>query len=284
MWLDTVQDFQFVNRVTNEEARVPIRTSYNPRKASDYDLSSPRTPSLPTKTQKLDALQAAMNNEYDLAILNLLDHGLDLNTPLSIKYLLRTPLQYAVMRNKFDLVLAFLSRSTQPLDRAATTQALALAVEQQNVPITAILLTNSASCNFRDSDPPGYKKSHFQGEGQFSDDGLDFTAPLVRAVQYGNLEIARFLAAQGADVNAEYHNLKPGNDQRISFTCGRVVQLAMELGPLEMACLLVQSGADVHAAQTTVYRYQECRFVERAVYQRVVAGLRGLEEEATSRP
>ncbi|KAF2452114.1 hypothetical protein P171DRAFT_479120 [Karstenula rhodostoma CBS 690.94] len=252
VWLDAAQEFRFVNQVTNEEARVPIRTSYNSRKASVHDLSNLNTPSLPTETQKLDALQAAMNNEYDLAIFNLLDHGLDLNTPLSVKGLLRTPLQYAVMRNKSDLVLAFLTRSTQPLDRAATTHALALAVEQQNVPITTILLTNGASCNFHDSDPPGDKKPHFQGEGQCSDDGLDFTPPLVRAVQHGNLEIARLLAAQGADVNAEYHNLKPGYDKNINFTCGRVVQLAMELGPLEMARLLVESGADVHTAQKTV--------------------------------
>ncbi|KAF9729831.1 serine threonine-protein kinase gad8 [Paraphaeosphaeria minitans] len=283
VWLDAAQEFRFVNRVTNEEARVPIRKSYNPETASVHDLSSPHIPSLPTETQKLDALEAAMNNEYDLAIFNLLDHGLNLNTPLSIKGLLRTPLQYAVMRNKSDLVLAFLSRNTQPLDRAATTQALALAVEQQNVPITTILLTNGAACNFRDSDPPGDKKPHFQGEGQFSDDWLDFTPPLVRAVQYGNVEIARLLAAHGADVNAEYHDLSPDRDQTIHFTCGRVVQLAMELGPPEMARFLVESRADVHAAQKTVYRYEKCGFVERAVYQRVVAGLRALERGARSR-
>jgi hypothetical protein len=106
---------------------------------------------------------------------------------------------------------------------------LLLAVEKQNIPLIKILLAHEVQCNFRESDPPRDKQPHdHQGCRQVADEGLDYTPPLVRAVQHGNVKITRLLIAHGADLSAQYHGLKPDFDQNLSFVCGRVLQLAME--------------------------------------------------------
>lgn len=55
--------------------------------------------------------------------------------------------------------------------------------------------------------------------------------------------------------------------------CGRVIQLAMELGQSEMVDFLLDSGADIGLRQH-VWRFHECSAVPREKHLRVTAGLR----------
>jgi hypothetical protein len=91
VWMDTSRKFYFCNLLTKEENRVPVRQGDHRTVVKDDDLSNPNTPALPTLDQKLDALEAAINNGYDLATLKLLDYGINLNEEISSKVCTELP-------------------------------------------------------------------------------------------------------------------------------------------------------------------------------------------------
>jgi serum/glucocorticoid-regulated kinase 2 len=64
---------------------------------------------------------------------------------------------------------------------------------------------------------------------------------------------------------------------RSAFSCGRIIELAMDLRFVEMAQLLLDHGADMGLASPVWYAQgHECEFVPRSVYQRVTAALRAI--------
>jgi serum/glucocorticoid-regulated kinase 2 len=278
MWVTSDQRFHFYNQLNKRNQLIPARKVVQNTPAVDDGSSRPKAPTLPTSDQKLDALEAAINAGYDLAILQLLEHGVDLNAKIRWDWMLTTPLKWAVKRQKLDLVSKFLTQSAIVIDRVAATQALLLAVDIQDVPIVKVLLANGVYCDFRASDHPRPEEARDCNFVAY--DTEDYTPPLVRAVTRSNIELARLLLAHGADVNVSYHDLRytldqPIFDPPINFSCGRAVQWAMELGSLEIVNLLIDNGADTDPAHPHWdMPHHECGFVSRAVYQKVTAGLR----------
>jgi serum/glucocorticoid-regulated kinase 2 len=91
----------------------------------------------------------------------------------------------------------------------------------------------------------------------------------------GNTDLVRVLLANRADVNVGYHNLvcNHGRHLKTHMSCGRVVQVAMELQRQEIVDLLLESGADISLPQP-VWPYHECPGTPRNVYLRIMSGLR----------
>lgn len=96
-----------------------------------------------------------------------------------------------------------------------------------------------------------------------------------------DVDLARILLAHGADPNLGYHGVRLGMCGLIAFSCGRIVQLAMELRLSGMAQLLLEHGADIGlAALVWEARGHDCGDVPRAVYQRVTAALRKIRSKS----
>jgi hypothetical protein len=91
-------------------------------------------------------------------------------------------------------------------------------MEKQKVPIINILLANGVQSKFRDSDVPPLKGPHHVNEGQIFDEGLELSMQNTTAYKHTLI---------GTSV----------------FFCGRVAQLATELGPPEMVRLLIDGGS-----------------------------------------
>lgn len=162
------------------------------------------------------------------------------------------------------------------------------------------LLASGVLCEFEDADlpPPNASINYDNALGPESSPRLeaqDLLAPLVRAVRLGNAGLVRLLLARGADANVGYHcdsrgllplprRLHGWGDQgaeavprKVIFSCGRVVQLAMELGHDEIVRLLMESGADACLSQP-VWDVQghTCPLVPMAAWLEVTAGLEAL--------
>lgn len=123
----------------------------------------------------------------------------------------------------------------------------------------------------------------------------DLIAPLVRAVRLGNANLVQLLLAHGADTNVGYHcNSNTGllplitrrhqswnRDEeamavprKVNFACGRVIQLATELGHDEIVELLVGSGTDDRLPQPVwAGQGHTCPVVPRTVWLDVTIGL-----------
>ncbi|OBT70942.1 hypothetical protein VF21_09974 [Pseudogymnoascus sp. 05NY08] len=172
----------------------------------------------------------------------------------------------------------------QKTNRVSMTRALCLAVDQQDTAIVNILLANGARCDFEESDRPRPPDPYWN-ECTFGippplQEG-DFIPPIVRAARAGNAGLVRLLLANGADPNTGYHVYH--NNQQYDglnliipfhFHCGRVVQIAMELGHLEIVQLLLDGGVDIDLPQPVwPVRFHKCPLVPRSVYLRVIAGL-----------
>ncbi|KAK3941417.1 protein kinase [Diplogelasinospora grovesii] len=184
-------------------------------------------------------------------------------------------LWWAVEHGDLDLVKTFLPKTTN--DRVTATRCLGLAVDLQNIALVNALLENGARCDFEDSDRPPPRNRRDNG-CVFNDESepKEYMPPLVRAVVHGNLELVELLLKHGADVNVGYHSLEWDiGSETVGFSCGRVVQLAAELGHFQMVRLLLENGADIHLRQPVwEVKGHACAFVPRGVYQRVIAGLR----------
>lgn len=167
-------------------------------------------------------------------------------------------------------------------DRVASTRALGLAVDRRDIAIARLLLANGVRCDFEDADRP--PPQHPLDNGCYFRDlseAKEFVSPLVRAVKQGDVELARLPLSHGADANVGYHNLSwnlvemnQGRGQ-IMFSCGRVVELAMELRQQKLVQLLLAGGADIGLVQPVwPVPGHDCQLVPKVVYQRVTAGLR----------
>ncbi|KAK7414095.1 hypothetical protein QQX98_007038 [Neonectria punicea] len=212
-----------------------------------------------------------------------LDMGAD---PNSTAHAIQGPaLVNAVRRRNLQLVDMLVGRT----DRVSSTRSLALAVDQADTTIVNTLLANGVRCEFEESDRPRPPNPNHYDSCTFGCtpelEAEHFIPPLVRAAQLGNADLVRLLLTHGADANVSYHGLtsgrqEPGDPAQITpaptpqFSCGRVAQLAMELGYSEVVQLLLKSGADIHLAQPSwPVPGHTCKLVPRTVYLEVTAGL-----------
>lgn len=233
-------------------------------------------------TKRTTPLEWAVEHE-NLSLAKLfLDEGADANFPNPAVRGMHQggpALIKAVERGNEELVQLL----AQDTNRVALTRALGLAVDRRDLTIIRLLLQSGAQCDFEEGDRP--LPQHPLDNGCYFRDlsePEEFTPPLVRAVKRGHIGIVRVLLSHGADANAGYHGVNrdvaemPGLEwEPIGFSCGRVVQLAMELGYQEIVQLLLAYGADVDLVQPVwAVPGHDCGFVPRPVYQRVIASVR----------
>ncbi|KAH7123351.1 protein kinase [Dactylonectria estremocensis] len=316
VWGDaSLQEFHFYNHVTGENKAVPPRATYP---YAPKDTAIPETPNsdVPSRRQKQDALEAALQAGHDHAVSQLLEYGMDLNVLLFSANRL-SPLQWATEHEKVGLVRLFLDKGANAsfptgavrhkheggpslikavekghqeitkilvmkTDRVASTRALGLAVDRRDIAIVRLLLANGVRCDFEEADRP--LPQHPLDNGCYFynlSEPEEFMPPLARAVKQGNVDLAQLLLSHGADVNTGYHDLSWGlaemyqEEEGIMFSCGRAVELAMQLRQPEMVELLLASGARIDLPQPAwLVPGHKCAVVPRSVYQRVTAGLR----------
>ncbi|KAJ6143659.1 hypothetical protein N7471_003112 [Penicillium samsonianum] len=238
---------------------------------------------------ELTPLEWAVEHER-LDLVNIfLDNGADANYTIFQEH---GPALFKAVKNKHQNMVEVLVLRT---NRISCTRALALAVEQQDTTIANILLAHGVSCDFEESDRPRPPEPIFRDHDSQMDRELeseDITPPLVRATRLGNAALVALLIEHGADTNVAYHDLggrptRPpfgaykSRDSRIpaNFSCGRVVQLAMEMGHSTIVQLLIDAGADIDLPHPLwpipVWPIPGhiCLPVPRAVYVEVTAGL-----------
>jgi serum/glucocorticoid-regulated kinase 2 len=229
-------------------------------------------------------LEWAVEHER-LDLVNLfLENGADANFTISPR---DGPALLKAVKRKSQRLLEILVQKT---DRVSCTRALALAVEQQDIMTANTLLAHRVRCDFEESDRPLPPHPFFGDYDSNLSRGLeveDLTPPLVRAARLGNVALVALLLEHGADANAAYHDLggrRDGYETRDStipanFSCGRVVQTAMEMGHSEIVHLLVDAGADINLTHPVWPKPvwpvpgHICQPVPRAVYVEVRAGL-----------
>ncbi|KUL89768.1 hypothetical protein ZTR_00506 [Talaromyces verruculosus] len=197
---------------------------------------------------------AVFHEDLDLAKV-LLDKGADVDFTIERQLAVpRRVLFDVVERSQVEMVEFLLKRTT---NRVACTKALSLAVEyasSSNDPNSAknkvvkILLENGVSCNFEEDDirpPPPIPQP--RGPGvivcqypiQRRQNG-EFIPPIVHAVHAGDLRLVQILLSYGADVNTSYRQLQIIGSK---FCCGRILDLAKDLGHQQIADLLLKCGA-----------------------------------------
>ncbi|KAK2754541.1 hypothetical protein FQN54_006942 [Arachnomyces sp. PD_36] len=312
VWDPASYQFHFKNRFTNETSpgRLPddysrsclpsaSRSSSAPSSA-DFDLAS-RSPRC---EERNEALAAALKAGYGKQVFTqILGYATDLSLDIPIlsydqprRYTEEielcdhhevrvTPLEWAVEHGRLDLVNLFLDNGAdanftiepvegpalfkavrigdqklveslvQKTNRVSSTRALALAVKQQDIAIVNTLLVNGVQCDFK----------------------------RVWAVILDNTDLVRMLLASHADANVAYH-ASNGN-----FSCGRVIQRAMELEHFEIVQLLLDCGANIGLPHPVwpMPPWPEpvhiCEPVDRNVYLKVTAGLKAAAAESRER-
>lgn len=208
----------------------------------------------------------------------------------------------AVQRQAPELVRLLVAKT----HRIPCTRALCAAIDRQNTPMIKTLLASGVRCEFEEEDIPppllgtvNYDNEQGPGTCSRTLQAGDLIAPLVRAVRLGNVSLVRLLLAHGADVNVGYHcdsdtgllplptqrqcgwedeNGTKAGPRKVNFACGRVVQLAMELGHAGIVGLLIESGADVWLPQPVwAVQGHTCPLVPRTVWLDVTVGLAELK-------
>lgn len=220
-----------------------------------------------------------------------LDNGADAN--LTAKNGGRLPgpaLFYAVRQGNHQLVEILVQKT----DRVPCTRALGHAITKRDLPIIDILLANGVRCDFEDSDRPLSSMSPDHEGGTPLDTwnmtcdvdyvSVEYLPPLVRAVILGDKDLVRLLLVHGADVNIGFHGLKeselPGL-WRADVSCGRPIQLALELEHHGLVQVLLDNGADIDIAQP-VSQDHNCKMIPRVVYHQIVLRLRSISSSATA--
>ncbi|PNY28157.1 Serine/threonine-protein kinase gad8 [Tolypocladium capitatum] len=226
---------------------------------------------------------AAEHENVDLVRL-FLDKGADANFPnfdiLGI-HQGGPALIKAVEKGNQELAEALVRKT----NRVASTRALGLAIDRRDITMVRLLLANGVRCDFEEADrphppPPRHSDCVYGCSFRNISEPEEFIPPLVRAVKQGDVDLARLMLSHGADANVGYHDLTRKLSEihqrsEIMFSCGRVIELAMELNQQEIVQLLLASGADIGLISPVwPVPGHDCQQVPRTVYQRVTAGLR----------
>jgi serum/glucocorticoid-regulated kinase 2 len=239
----------------------------------------------PTALAAHAALEVALRSGRESTVAQLLEFNIDLSVKLSIGRERSTAIEWAINHGNLDLVRLFLSKMrVNDRDRVCATRALGVAVNARDHQVSKVMLSHGAHCDFRDGDQPLPNDPSRYSGCTFTDpsDPEGFMPPLVRAVMHGDIELVGMLLAHGADANVGYHGIgwHPYHSSNcacgpIDFSCGRVMQLAMELRFYEISLLLIKYGADVGLA-SPVWNApgHKCEVVRRVTYLRVTAALR----------
>ncbi|KND87238.1 Serine/threonine-protein kinase gad8 [Tolypocladium ophioglossoides CBS 100239] len=259
VWEEASREFHFCNRFTGARQPVPPRL-VNPLEPGDAAIHESADPTVPSRSQKQDALEAALQAGHDHIVAQLLEYGMDLTSPLEWAAeherpgLVRLFLDKGAdanfpnfpsrgIHNGWPALIKALEKGNRELaealvrktDRVASTRALGLAVDRRDIAMVRLLLANSVRCDFEEADRP-HPQHPLNNGYYFSDlsEPKEFLPPLVRVVKQGNVDLARSPLSHGADANVSYHDLtlnllemQPGREN-IKFSCGRVIELAME--------------------------------------------------------
>jgi serum/glucocorticoid-regulated kinase 2 len=238
----------------------------------------------PTALAAHAGLEIALRSGRENTVAQLLEFNIDFSIEIRIGSERTTAIKWAIEHGRLDLLQLFLSKmKLNGRDRVCATRALGVAIDAQDHQASKVLLCHGVHCDFRDEDRPLPNDPSRYSGCTFSDplDPEGFMPPLVRAVMYGNNELVGMLLDHGADANAGYHDLN-GHPYRssscvrgpIDFSCGRVIQLAMELRLYEISLLLIKYGADIGRGTPVWGVLHKCDGVRRVVYLRVTAALR----------
>lgn len=257
----------------NPGTAVVAEANINASAVADPDIE------LQTPEQISAALEVALKSDREDIVRHLLESNIDLSVPV-FKHTREgtTVLEWVVRHGSLNMLELLLSKAdVKSRDRVSATLALGEAAKSRNLPATNSLLSHGTLCDFEDADipVPADLNDHDGDMVPYPFGSGEFTPALVSAVLNRDIDLARMLLAYGANPDIGYHGDFSGLRGPISLSCGRVVQLAMELRLLEMAQLLLEYGADEGlAAPVWEVRGHECRTVTRPVYQRATAALR----------
>ncbi|CAN9204413.1 unnamed protein product [Alternaria alternata] len=234
---------------------------------------------LDTVEQLRTVLEVALQSDQQDRVALLLGLKIDLDTPIFQHTSQRsTMLTWVIRHGSLGMLILILSKAdVKSRHRVSVIRALSLATKMRNIPAANILLEHGTRCDFEEGDIP-IPADVDDPDGDTFDDRLvlgQFTPALVYAVLNHDVAMARILLTHGANPNLGYHCVRSG--MRSAFSCGRIIELAMDLGFVEMAQLLLDHGADMGLASPVWYAQgHECEFVPRSVYQRVTAALRAI--------
>ncbi|KAJ4286974.1 hypothetical protein N0V90_012854 [Kalmusia sp. IMI 367209] len=163
----------------------------------------------------------------------------------------KTMLAWVIRHGSLNMLNLIVSKAdVKTRDRVSVTLALGLATRMRNIPAANILLSHGTRCDFEDAGIPVPADLDDPDGDTFQDpsDPRDFTPALVSAVLNRDVDIARMLLAHRANPNLGYHGVRSGMHGLIAFSCGRIVQLAMELRLFGMVQLLLEFGVDIGLA------------------------------------
>ncbi|KAM0469194.1 hypothetical protein ACHAPX_010579 [Trichoderma viride] len=220
-----------------------------------------------------------------------LENGADAN--FTSKHGGRLPgpaLLYAVRQGNHQLVEMLIQKT----DRVHCTRALGHAITKRDLPIIDILLANGVRCDFEDSDRQlspmsrdyegGIPLDTWNMTSDVDYESVEYLPPLVRAVIVGDKDLVRLLLVYGADVNIGFHGLKESDLPglwRADVSCGRPIQLALELEHHNLVQVLLDNGADIDMAQPVSQDYN-CKMIPRVAYYQIVSRLRSISLSATA--
>jgi serine/threonine protein kinase len=250
---------------------------------ADTPVVTDENTNLGTVEQLHTALEVALQSDWQDRVAHLLELEIDLDTPIFQHTSQRsTMLTWVVSHGSLSMLIVVLSKvDVKSRHRVSATRALGLAIKMRNTPAAKTLLEHGTRCDFEDGDIP-IPADVDDPDGDTFDDPLvlgQFTPALVYAALNHDAAMARILLNHGANPNLGYHGIHCG--MRSAFSCGRIVELAMDLRFVEMVQMLLDHGADIGLVSPVWYaRGHDCGLLPRAVYQRVTASLRAIQSNS----
>ncbi|KAH8131894.1 hypothetical protein LI328DRAFT_160673 [Trichoderma asperelloides] len=295
VWNIQDQTFYFFNCSTKDKKPIAnLKQKHTPptkQQSHIHESSDANVHDFPNETQRQGTLDAVLENKYlHLVPILLKEYTTDVNFDLS--FTSQTPLEYVTKLGDGNHELVKIL--VQKTDRVPCTRALGHAITKRDISIVNILLANGVKCDFKDSDRPldpkcrdhgGYREL-FTYNMTYGDksEPAEYTPPLIRAIILGDEDLVRLLLAHGADVNIGFHDLNSSmlpSNWPINVSCGRPIQLAMELEHYTMAKLLLDNGADINLAQP-ILQHHDCKMIPRMVYHQIISRLRSMTLSATT--